>query len=136
MKLKPFNGKHYPKIQSDSRKRMYELCFALNLSVEQTTWFFEHVYYDRCFNCHTITEAVYYYCFSHQLTYDTAKQLIEKVNAAPEIAQTDDFALHTRFIRNQIDDFQSPDELTSYLINNRESFRHWNVSALEQIMTK
>lgn len=126
-------GSHRPKVEPGSRNRMYELCFALNLSAKQVIWFFEHVYYDRSFNWHTITEAVYYYCFLHQLPYDTAKQIIENVNSAPSIAITNSPELHTQFIRKQLDNIKSTDELTTYLINNKDSFSCWNNTALEDI---
>lgn len=128
-----FHGTHRPKVEPGSRNRMYELCFALNLSVEQVTWFFEHIYHDRSFNCHTITEAVYYYCFLHQLPYDTAKEAIKTVNAAPDPVKNNGPKLHTQFIRTQINTFMSIEELTTYLSNNKDAFSHWNVTALEDI---
>lgn len=127
------HGQHRPKVEPGSRNRMYELCFALNLSFEQVKWFFEHVYHDRAFNCHTITEAIYYYCFLHQLPYDTAIKLIETVNSTPAPVKSTGPKLHTQFIRAQIDSFTSTEELTNYLTNNKEAFSSWNVTALEDI---
>lgn len=126
-------GKHRPKIEPGSRKRMYELCFALNLSAELVTWFFEHVYHDRCFNCHNIDEAVYYYCFLKKLTYQNAKDIIEKIAAAPACQITEKTPLYTKFIRNRIETLDSTDSLIKYLIANKSSFDTWNVSALSQI---
>ena len=56
-----FTGNHRPKVEAGSRPKIYELCFAMQLTYEETVWFFQHVYYDRAFNCHNIREAVYYY---------------------------------------------------------------------------
>lgn len=128
-----FHGTHRPKVEPGSRSRMYELCFALNLSAEQVKWFFEHVYHDRAFNCHTITEAVYYYCFLHRIPYNTAKQLMETINAAPAPAKNNGPELYTKFIKEQLDTFTSIEELTAYLIHNKDSFSCWNVTALEDI---
>ena len=36
----------------------YQICFAFNLGVEETRDFFRRVYFERAFDCHSITEAV------------------------------------------------------------------------------
>ena len=78
-----FTGNHRPKVEAGSRPKIYELCFAMQLTYEETVWFFQHVYYDRAFNCHNIREAVYYYSFLHQLSYQKAQEIIQKIDAAP-----------------------------------------------------
>ena len=64
-----FQGKHRPKVEAGYRQQIYEICFALNLTFDETKWFFGHVYYDRAFNCHTIEEAVFYYAFRNNVGY-------------------------------------------------------------------
>lgn len=129
-------GKHAPSITPTTRQRMYEICFALHLSFEDVTWFFHHVYLDRSFNCHTIKEAVYCYCFQHQLPYSTALTLIQKVQNAPEPnTPAETIQNYTRFIREQLSSFQSEGELLHYLIANKHCFRIWNQTALSYIQT-
>ena len=63
-----FSGKRRPSLDSRSRKLVYEICFALGASFELVQEFFRQVYFSRSFNCHTIKEAVYYYCLHQNLS--------------------------------------------------------------------
>ena len=131
-----FSGKHRPKIEAGSRMRIYEICFALNLSFEETVWFFNHVYFDRCFNCHNIEEAVFYYSFLHGTQYQEAVNIINTINNAPFKEETlIDETVHnyTQFIRDRISGFNSVNELQEFLIDNKANFNCWNNSALAAI---
>ena len=109
--------------------RIYEICFALNLNTEETIWFFQHVYYDRAFNCHTIEEAVFYFAFSNGLSYKEALEIINIVNDADAPAGTNYEGNYTRFIQKRIKSMNSIDELIPFLIANRENFKAWNKTA-------
>ena len=63
------------------RETGFRIAFALNLSIEETNEFFRTVMLDRSFDCHTIREAVYYYCICHGKDHQTAEKLI---NAVPQ----------------------------------------------------
>lgn len=131
-----FSGKHRPKIEAGSRMRIYEICFALSLSFEETVWFFNHVYFDRCFNCHNIEEAVFYYSFLHGTQYQEAVNIINTINNAPFKEETlIDETVHnyTQFIRDRISGFNSVNELQEFLIDNKANFNCWNNSALAAI---
>ena len=54
----------------------------------QLQGFFQHIYYDRAFNCHTIDEAVFYFAFSNGLTYQKSLNIIKKINEADAPAAT------------------------------------------------
>lgn len=58
-----------PKVQSDSREKMFRICFALGATAENTEWFFHHVYFDRCFDCRQLKEAVYLFCMKNGKPY-------------------------------------------------------------------
>lgn len=131
-----FRGEHRPKINSESRKKMYEICFALHADYQQTLWFFNHVYYDRAFNCHTINEAVFYYAFRKNISYQEANEIIEEINDTPSPCCPEsqpEINNYTKYVKNQISEFQSTDELKHFLIYNKESFRSWNKSAFKTI---
>ncbi len=129
-----FSGNHSPKIEAGSRNKIYEICFALELSYEETVWFFQHVYYDRAFNCHTITEAIYYYCFLHNQTYTDAQEIIQYVENAPTLAtDSEETANYTQFVKNHIGELQSVAELKEFLIQNKQNFNSWNKSALKTL---
>lgn len=124
-----FSGKHRPKVEAGSRIKMYEICFALNLNKAETIWFFQHVYYDRAFNYHTIDEAVFYFAFSNGLTYMESLDIINKINEADAPSATNYEGNYTLFVKNQINSMKTIDELTTFLISNKENFKSWNKSA-------
>lgn len=131
-----FSGEHRPKVEPGSRERMYEICFALHLPIEDVRWFFHHVYYDRAFNCHTYEEAIYYYCFLHTLDYNTAKKLIHTVETSSpsqDFSDTENNANYTTFVQNQAEECSSTEEFLHFLIENKNSFTVWNQSAISQI---
>lgn len=125
-----FSGIHSPKVEAGSRNKIYEICFALELTYEETLWFFHHVYYDRAFNCHTIEEAVYYYCFLNGLSYQEAQRIIPEIEQAPAVTtNAEKSANYTQFVRDRIHEFESVAELKEFLIQNKENFNTWNESA-------
>ena len=129
-----FTGKHQPKIDSASRIRMYEICFSLNLTYNETVWFFQHVYYDRAFNCHTINEAVFCFAFMNNISYQESLNIIQEINEAPIISlgfETE--ANYTKFVQSKISEFKTTDELKEFLIANKENFKSWNKSALKKL---
>ncbi len=130
-----FSGKHRPKIEASSRNEIYEICFALELSYEETLWFFHHVYYDRAFNCRTIDEAVYYYAFRNHLSYPEAQALINEIADTP--ASSEDFDIpenYTQFIRKSIEELESVTELKTFLIRSRTNFGTWNKTAFDELI--
>ncbi|MBQ7476227.1 MAG: hypothetical protein IJT06_02385 [Selenomonadaceae bacterium] len=127
-----FDGKRRPKIEPASRQKIYEICFALNLNFDQVTWFFNHVYFDRTFNCHSVAEVVYYFAFLKNISYDDAIKIIAEIEAAP--AQDNfDGGVYTRLIKNRVDSIETVDELKKFLIEQKKNFSAWNKSALEKI---
>lgn len=138
--INPANIKNWlsgkaPAYTSESREKMYALCFALNFDLDTTKEFFQKVYFDRCFDCHNIQEAIYYYCMKNSLSYSNAKNLIEQANnmsnskIASRASQT---ILYTHIIQQKIDSIHKDDELLSYIQNNSDSFNIIHASAKKQ----
>ena len=134
-----FAGTRRPKLVANSRTLMYQIGFALSLSLSEMQWFFHHVYYDRCFNCHIPEEAVYYFCFSHQLSYQTACEILTSIhyylNHSTIQQQPASSPVYTITIRNQIDGLHTKEELISYFAQHASIFTNLHTSALEQIQT-
>lgn len=129
-----FTDKRRPSLASGSRTLMFQLCFALSVTLADVNWFFHHVYFDRCFNCHTIEEAVYYYCFSNCLSYSKARQLLAVIDNYP-VPQTDPAAssVFTKDIRTRLDRCASEQELLDFFRENKAVFTRRNQSALAYI---
>lgn len=129
-----FSGKRRPSLDSRSREIIYEICFALGASFELVQKFFRQVYFSRSFNCHTIKEAVYYYCFHQNHSYDHALELYETIKAMPETAKSEDSdPVYTDQIRNALDNCRSDEEFLSYFSRNKSLFDRWNQRALSYI---
>lgn len=110
-----FSGKRRPSLDSRSRKLVYEICFALGASFELVQEFFRQVYFSRSFNCHTIKEAVYYYCLHQNHSYDHALELYETIKAMPETAKFEaSDPVYTDQIRNALDNCRSDEEFLAY----------------------
>lgn len=129
-----FTDKHHPSFTSISRTIMYQICFALSASLDDVKWFFRCVYFNRSFNCHTIDEAVYYYCFSHNLTYDHAQALIITINSLPCPPDPVETAnIFTREICARLDGCSTDEELLDFFKENKNVFNQWNKSASSYI---
>lgn len=129
-----FQDTHRPGFASNSRIMMFQVCFALHASYENVKWFFQHVYFDRCFNCHTIKEAVYYYCFANGLGYEHAGKLLQTIDSFPAAERSDETGiLVTREIRSRLDNCSSDQALLNFLKKNKGMFRQWNTTASEAI---
>lgn len=127
-------GEICPNIEYRHRNQIYEICFSLNLSLDETKWFFHHVYYDRAFNCHTINDSVYYFCFKNKLTYKDAIQIIEQIEKNPnyETSQTKT-SNYTIFVQQRLENIESIEELISFLSQNKANFISWNESAYNEL---
>lgn len=126
-----FSGKRRPSLDSRSRKLVYEICFALGASFELVQEFFRQVYFSRSFNCHTIKEAVYYYCLHQNHSYDHALELYETIKAMPETAKFEaSDPVYTNQIRNALDNCRSDEEFLAYFSRNKSIFDRWNQRAL------
>lgn len=129
-----FFDKRRPAFFSNSRTIMFQICFALSVSIDDARWFFSHVFFDRTFNCHTIKEAVYYYCFLNHLTYAHANQLLDIINTLPETElSTNTNIIFTEKIQNQIDEFTNDEELINFFRDNKNIFHTWNQTAKQNI---
>lgn len=123
-------GEICPNIEYRHRNQMYEICFSLNLTFNETVWFFHHVYYDRAFNCHTLNDSVYYFCFKNNLAYKNALEIIERIEKAPsnELSQTK-VPNYTLFVQKRLEDIETTEELILFLSQNKGNFLSWNESS-------
>ena len=128
-----FLDKRRPALVSNSRTIMFQLVFALHVSKDDFIWFFSHVYFDRTFNCHTIEEAIYYYCFQHKLPYEHTQELLATATTysaqVPSISST----IFTQEIQNYITHCTSDEELLYFLKQNIAIFQQWNKSSVHYI---
>ena len=112
----------------------YQICFAFNLGVEETRDFFRRVYFERAFDCHSITEAVYYYCMRNGLSYSVALDIIAKMpKAKSTVITADKEILYTGTIVEFINGAKNAEELISYVTDHIEQFGYNNATATKHI---
>lgn len=113
----------------------YQICFAFNLGVDGTRDFFRRVYFERAFDCRSISEAVYYYCMRNGLTYTDAIAIIAKMpeNKSTANIRYDREILYTGTIMEFINGVKSADELVEYINEHIEHFGYTNATATKHI---
>lgn len=107
-----FTGPQRPALDSKGRIEMFQVCFALSANINDTVWFFHHVYFDRSFNCRTIEEAVFYYCLKNKKSYEYSLQLINEIEKFPETHSN--APIYTSDIQNALNDFESVEDLFAF----------------------
>jgi len=122
-----FKGGPRPKKGEDSRKSMFALAFALQLTPEATADLFHKVYLDRAFDYRSETEVIYYFCLQNKKTWKDATRLIEKSNGIT--ASASDHTVYTAQIKADIDLLSDEDALLLYISSHGNNFRKKSISA-------
>ncbi len=116
------------------RETGFRIAFALGLSVEGTDGLFRTVMLDRSFDCHTLREAIYYYCIYNGKNYSAAERLIA-ASPNPErgpVPQGNN-VLYTRSIINFLRSCPDEETLLQYFRDNLPQFGYNQVKAKEYI---
>lgn len=117
-----------------SRKTAFQICFAFGLDVDGTNDFFRCVQLERGFDCHTISEAVYYFCMRNGLSYSEAQDMIAQIPVPPKAkAIPSREALYTGTIMEYIDSIEDREKLIQYITDNIEDFQYNHVTAITYI---
>lgn len=121
-------------LNSFERETGFRIAFALNLTVEETDDFFRTVLLDRSFDCHTIKEAIYFYCIYNRKSYPTAGKLI---SAAPNPEKgpvpQGESVLYTKNIVSFLRSCPDEETLLRYFNENLAQFGYNQVKAKEYI---
>ena len=131
--LKNWLKKAPPSGSQQGREKVYALCFALGLDASKTEEFFLKAYLERPFNYKNINEAVYFFCLKNKLPYSKAKEMIQKIEAKPDVENKDAEQV-TEQVGLAISKMNSEDELIKYLVENRSAFeKTQNQTAIAKI---
>lgn len=121
------------------RETGFQIAFALGLDKKITEEFFQKVVLEKCFDCHIMKEAIYYYCFQHGVNYQEAQEIIKKAPIAEAKAAEvdnmifDENILYTSAIIQELDKCESVEELLAFLRKNIEKFGYNHAKATENI---
>ena len=116
------------------RENGFRIAFALGLDIGETDEFFRTVMLDRSFDCHTIKEAVWYYCIYHERPYPAAEKLLRDA-PSPERSSVPDTAdvLYTKNIIAFLQACTGEEALLQYFRENLPQFGYNQVKAKEYI---
>ncbi|MCM1167788.1 MAG: hypothetical protein NC401_17510 [Ruminococcus sp.] len=116
------------------RGNAFRLAFAFGLNTSETAELFKRLCLGRCFDCHSVEEATYYFCMQNGLSYSDAVEIIEKVpkNTVGKIPD-DENILYTGNIISELEKLNSKDDLIEYLTRNAVRLVYNNVSATKCI---
>lgn len=124
-----------PSSANKSRDLLYKICFSLNLSFDETEWFFNHLCFQRCFNLHLKNEIIYYYCFNNKLDFKKASLLLAQIKTLE--LPTHDSSQNNLFTHQVLDVLEkkhSDEELIDFFYSHYDfvSSKEQNRSAKEQ----
>lgn len=116
------------------RKTAYKICFAFKLDIPGTNDFFKCVQFERGFDCHTINEAVYYFCIKNGFSYMEAQGIIERIPVPKKIKSLpNQEILYTGTILENIDGIHDKEELIKYITDNIGEFCYNNATVIKYI---
>lgn len=116
------------------RETGFRISFSLELTIGETDEFFRTVMLDRSFDCHTVREAIYYYCIFHGKSYRTAEQLIAEIPLPGKRSVPDsEDVLYTRNIIDFLQNCSNDELLLNYFRENIDQFSYNQVRAKEYI---
>lgn len=118
-------------IRPASRRSMFELAFALCLSVDETKNMFHKIYLDRAFYYRDEKEVIYYYCLKNNKSWTDAARLIADVDDLSKDYSDD--TQYTQAISNSIDGFQSEQDLLEHIRRNGHNFEKKSVTVKSKI---
>ena len=130
----------YASGQPVARKTVFLILFAFGLDEKGAEDFFRRIYArERSFYCRNREEAAYYFCIRRNLPYTEAKKMTDrlkeeegsvKAGGAREYqAAAGSGPVLTAEVKETIDRLETPEELLSYLSENREVFDDSQVTA-------
>ena len=124
-----FTGKRF------GRNAAFFICFAFDLTIEETDDFFKRVYQERSFDCRDKDEMVYFYCICNGYGYEKADGLIKQIEAIPDNGDSSYQVMYTAEIMRQVEDLDSDEDLLEFVRENRAQLDFHNYTAKENVRT-
>lgn len=126
-----FKGGPRPKKGEESRKSMFALAFALELTPAETAELFHKVYLDRAFDYRNADEIIYYFCLNNKKSWADVEGLISLSQGTN--GDNNDHTVYTAQIRADIDLITDESELISYISKHRHNLEKANISAKKNL---
>ncbi len=116
------------------RRVQIQLCFAFQLTAEEANAFFRKVCLERDFDCHSISELVYWFSLKNGLSYREAGEIIKQIPDPKTVRLTDvQDVVYTQQIRSRVEQISDADELIQYIEDHIDAFAYNNASGSRRI---
>lgn len=113
------SGESSPDHSEKSRESVFQLMFALNVTLEQSAVFFQKAYYSQPFNFRSIHECIYYWCLKNRCPWETVQamkaQIAEMQRTLPELHS---FSGETVRLGKSLSEIETQSEAVIYIANN------------------
>ena len=113
------SGESSPDHSEKSRESVFQLMFALNVTLEQSAAFFQKAYYSQPFNFRSIHECIYYWCLKNRCPWETVQamkvQIAEMQRTLPELHS---FSGETVRLGKSLSEIETQSEAVIYIANN------------------
>lgn len=126
------SGARMPAAGSTGREDVFRLCFALEMTAEETAEFFLKAYLNRPFNYKKTKEAVYFHCLLWRKTYSDALRIIRAVESMFQTV-SDDRDMETDWLGRKIAAIEDETELTGFLARHRYAEKEMHLTAFQTI---
>lgn len=103
--------------KTNGKKNNYDLCYALEMNLEDTAEFFVKHYLTLPFNYKNRIDAIFFYCLYHKHPYSVVKRLLDASDGLGSAAVEKEAEIHTstRQIALHITQIASVEEFLDYL---------------------
>ena len=126
-----FKGGPRPKKGEDSRRSIFALAFALQLTPNETAELFHKVYLDRAFDYRNANEIIYYFCLNNKKTWADANHLIASVKESD--ISVNDNTVYTLQIKTDIETLKDEAALIAYISRHGHNLEKKNVTAINTV---
>ena len=117
-----------------NRQNNYDLCYALEMDLKETSSFFQKHYLTIPFILRSGVDAVFYYCLLNSKPYSTVVELLDR---SADFVPQETVNTSTAQIRTAIRDIKSDEEFLTYLSTHyytqQQHFRHAKSIIMEEI---
>lgn len=119
-----------------TRKTNFDLCYALEMNLEETKEFFLKSYLSIPFNMKNRTDAVFFYCLLRNRPYEIIKSMLEESKAYENNRKS---MTETRMIGEQVASIEDDEEFMKYLSSHcysEEQQYHISRNLIKEIIAK
>ncbi len=126
------SGARMPAANNTGREDVFRLCFALEMTAEETAEFFLKAYLNRPFNYKKTKEAVYLYCLLLGKPYSDAVRIIQTVENMP-LAVSANREIETERLGREIAAIKDENELVVFLAEHYYTEKEMHLTAFKTI---